>query len=229
MDLFMKGKHGEALALWLNTGRDQRVQQLFADDIRRMNRVIPECQEAFAAWVKDGRRPGSMAARRFSRAFRPSYSPKMLKGARAGFGFTEVRMDYDAGTFVASPCWVLDWHYPRDYPRGRLAPGQFNDFLPSNALTGVVILAQQGTLNRLRECLRCGNWLYARFRDQKVCSTKCQQAYYWSSSEWKAHRRVWMRDYRQKIALPNVLTRGERKSMKAERNIAQTREIKKGE
>jgi hypothetical protein len=197
MDLFLKGQDGEALALWLNTGRDQRTREQFAEDIRRMNHVVPECQEALDAWVKHGRPPGSTTAKRFGRAYRASYSPKMLKGARASFVLSPVDINLDAGTFFAGP-WVLDWYYPRDYPHGRRSRAQYNDLLASNALSCVVTLAQQGTLNRMRECLRCGKWYYARFRHQRFCSTKCQQAHYWSSPEWKAHRRVWMRNYRQR-------------------------------
>ena len=67
-------------------------------------------------------------------------------------------------------------------------------------LTGMAVevildIAKVGYLGRLRRCLQCRKWLYARFRHQNFCSVKCQQKQYTGSEEWKAHRRAYMREY----------------------------------
>ena len=70
---------------------------------------------------------------------------------------------------------------------------------PSEALQVILKLTQIGYLNRLRHCTHCQRWLYATFRHQKFCSTKCQQKSYTQSDEWKAHRRNYMRRRYQRL------------------------------
>ena len=65
-------------------------------------------------------------------------------------------------------------------------------------------LAEDNLLDRVRQCLRCSKWFYARVRHQRNCSTVCQQSYYRSAEEWKAHRREYMRRYRQLQESTNV-------------------------
>jgi len=68
----------------------------------------------------------------------------------------------------------------------------------SEALELILKLTQVGDLTRLRRCTLCQKWLFARFRHQTFCSTKCQQKSYTQSDTWKAHRRAYMRRYYQK-------------------------------
>src|SRR5271167_4801656 len=65
------------------------------------------------------------------------------------------------------------------------------------ALELILKLTQIGDLTRLRRCSQCQAWLFARFRHQTFCSTKCQQKNYTQSDAWKAHRRAYMRRYYQ--------------------------------
>jgi hypothetical protein len=67
----------------------------------------------------------------------------------------------------------------------------------SEALELILKLTQVGELTRLRRCTQCQKWLFARFRHQTFCSTKCQQKNYTQSDTWKAHRRAYMRRYYQ--------------------------------
>jgi hypothetical protein len=60
----------------------------------------------------------------------------------------------------------------------------------------VVMLGQRGLLDRLRRCLDCESWFWARIRHKQFCSVKCQQAHYKSSPKWKEHRRKYMQEYR---------------------------------
>ena len=75
--------------------------------------------------------------------------------------------------------------------------GRGNALRPEDAMWPMLQLVRQGYLNRVRHCELCRKWFYARFRHQTFCGTICQQKHYRSSSEWKAHRSEWMRDYRQ--------------------------------
>jgi len=68
----------------------------------------------------------------------------------------------------------------------------------SEALELILKLTQIGDLTRLRRCTQCQKWLFARFRHQTFCSTKCQQKNYTKSDSWKAHRRAYMHRYYQK-------------------------------
>ena len=67
------------------------------------------------------------------------------------------------------------------------------------ALQIILKLTQIGYLTRLRHCAYCHKWLYARFRHQVFCSTKCQQGHYTKSEQFKAHRRRYMRDRYQSL------------------------------
>ena len=92
-----------------------------------------------------------------------------------------------------SVAWHRFWRFEMEEPRtppNKLMEGQY--------LEMILNLARSGQIRRLRRCSNCGKWLYARFRHQEFCSTKCQQKHYTQTEEWKAHRREYMRDYYQK-------------------------------
>jgi hypothetical protein len=74
---------------------------------------------------------------------------------------------------------------------------------PSEAVELILRITQIGSLGRLRRCANCGKWLYAKFRHQTFCSLSCQQKSYTQSEQWKAHRRVYMRNrYRMLFTKP---------------------------
>jgi len=79
-----------------------------------------------------------------------------------------------------------------DWMRGRSLASR-----PADATWPMLQLVRQGYLNRVRSCQGCRTWFYARFGHQTFCGTVCQQKFYRSSPEWMAHRREWMRNYRQ--------------------------------
>jgi hypothetical protein len=92
--------------------------------------------------------------------------------------------------------WIVNWEVlPNTSRKPKLRDGlfQLNDGM---ALRMILDFARAGCLNRLRRCLRCLSWLYAKYRHQNFCSTKCQQKHYAISPEWKAKRRDYMRRYR---------------------------------
>jgi hypothetical protein len=59
------------------------------------------------------------------------------------------------------------------------------------AALAIFLLEKQRRLNRMRKCLHCGAWFYARFSQQQFCrdpQTKCQWKHY-HTPEWrKKHR-----------------------------------------
>lgn len=93
-----------------------------------------------------------------------------------------------------APCeWGAWW---------RWSSGKYEKHLrmdAGEALQMLLKLVQIGYLNRLRHCLQCNRWLYARFRHQVYCSVKCQQKHYTKTPEFKAHRRRYMRQRYQNL------------------------------
>ena len=69
-------------------------------------------------------------------------------------------------------------------------------FVEADAVLALLRLAAATCLDRLQQCDQCKNWFFARFSHQRFCRTKCQQAHYRSSEDWKVHRREWMSNYR---------------------------------
>jgi hypothetical protein len=193
VDLFLNGDFGEALALWLNTTKDTRAREEFADAIRHMNeatsRIATELRQSLDS---SGKWRNRTAGKKFWRTLTQNsiYSPRILTQARVEFWPASTTISLTERAYSRDKRWVLEWYYPGEKRRPADA------FRKGQALNCLIYLSEHGRLDRLRECPRCKMWLYARFSHQRFCSKKCQQAYYWASPEWKAHRREWMRDYR---------------------------------
>ncbi len=70
---------------------------------------------------------------------------------------------------------------------------------PSEAQAVVYLLnlAELGLIDRIRQCGWCTTWFYARFKHQRFCKTECQQSAYAKTSDWREHRRDYMRKYRR--------------------------------
>jgi hypothetical protein len=62
----------------------------------------------------------------------------------------------------------------------------------SGAVMGVVHLALQDELDRVRGC-DCGKFFFAHRIDQRYCSTKCRVRFYQSSEEFREKRRIYLR------------------------------------
>ena len=84
---------------------------------------------------------------------------------------------------------------PGRLPLVRAYPLRKNDYAAHAAL-GALTLAESFQLNKLRECVGCGRWLFAR-RNQKACSLKCYRDRFYKRPEQKERRRLYMREYRQ--------------------------------
>ncbi len=193
LNLFLKRDLGEALALWLNTCKGTKVEWEFSEAIRYMNGATARIADALRESLDGPCKWRSPAAgKKFMRILKRNsiYLPRILTEARAGFALASARFDLEAASFSTDKRWALVWEYPGE----RRQPSDV--FRKAQALNCIITLTKYGRLDRMRECARCGKWLYARFSHQRFCSTKCQQTHYWKSPEWRAHRREWMREYR---------------------------------
>lgn len=94
--------------------------------------------------------------------------------------------------------WNVFWWSISRIPKKLRVHRGVNDIDDGLALQLILELARAGYLNRLRRCSCCNKWLYAQFRHQNYCSTRCQQKHYAQSPEWKVKRRNYMRAYRQR-------------------------------
>lgn len=110
--------------------------------------------------------------------------------------------------------WLLIWQIQSRVPKKVKLHRGVMELHDGTALQMILDLARAGYLNRLRRCSACRRWLYAKFRHQNFCSTKCQQKHYTQSEEWKAHRREYMRRYYQLTAKSDVKVRTKTKGAK---------------
>lgn len=188
----MDGDYGMALTVWLNESRDAKARKEFSEAIRFMNTAASRVSGVLAQSRDKGNWRSRAADLRFLRAQKQAmlYSPLIITQARAQFVPTRQDINFEAGTYTLDNRWRLEWYYPGER---RQAAGFKNGY----ALRCLIALAEDGTLFKVRECRHCGQWFYARSSQNWFCSKKCQQAHYWKSPEWKAHRREYMRRYRR--------------------------------
>jgi len=66
-------------------------------------------------------------------------------------------------------------------------------------------LFQPGLIGRLRECAQCNKWFFARAGQEKFCGAKCQKKRYTSTEQWRAHRSEYMKNYRAKKFVEQLL------------------------
>jgi hypothetical protein len=99
--------------------------------------------------------------------------------------------------FSTTGHWIVTWQIQSRAPEKHKVHRGVMQLDDGAALQMILDLARAGYLNRLRRCSHCGGWLYAKFRHQHFCSTKCQQRHYTTGEDWKAHRREYMRRYYQ--------------------------------
>jgi hypothetical protein len=67
----------------------------------------------------------------------------------------------------------------------------------ARAILLIMSLGNLGLVQRVRHCRNCKRWFYAKFSHNEFCSTKCQQAHYKSSPQWREQRKKYMRQYRK--------------------------------
>jgi hypothetical protein len=96
--------------------------------------------------------------------------------------------------------WLLEWRHSHQRSRVDMtvaAGGVTFPVCEGDTLLMFCGLVEQGYFERIRRCRLCSRWLFASFKHQQYCSTKCQVGAYKSTEEWKALRRNYMRRYRR--------------------------------
>ncbi len=53
----------------------------------------------------------------------------------------------------------------------------------------IVRLGERGLLRRIRPCMRCSSWFFAKFNHQRFCEKRCQVLHYQTGEYWKQRRR----------------------------------------
>jgi len=87
-------------------------------------------------------------------------------------------------------------------------------------------LAQVGRANRVRLCPNCQRWFFARRKDSRLCSARCQTGAYRKTPKGRAKRAAYMRDYRTKT---KRLWEAKQKGRKLKRGRKLHVDLKKGE
>lgn len=77
------------------------------------------------------------------------------------------------------------------------------DRAESLAMRELLDLTTTGMLDRVRRCdnAECGRWFFRRFKHKRFHSDTCAQTTFRQDPEWKAQRREYMKDLRQKKKL----------------------------
>lgn len=83
----------------------------------------------------------------------------------------------DAGKYKSFP--VPRWFFTWSSAGGGIAEVIFN----------IVRLGERGLLRRIRPCMRCARWFFAKFNHQRFCGTRCQVLHYQTGEYWKERRR----------------------------------------
>src|SRR5439155_18678252 len=73
--------------------------------------------------------------------------------------------------------WIVLWKHLNKAGGIRIIVSQQGDEVPVNegdAVLSLFRLGEEGYFDRIRQCRLCSKWLFARFKHQGYCSTKCQ-------------------------------------------------------
>jgi hypothetical protein len=168
---FAGQEEGKGLAQWLNRKEAPRIGadkgELQAEDRtrKRIAQLIHDLNTSAETFIREGR-PDTKLDERIER---------QLAGFTLKVTTADVRDEGKCKTF-AEPRWMFGWY---SHSGARVAEMIFC----------IVRLGERGLLGRVRKCIRCEKWLYAKFNHQRFCGKKCQLAHYQTSEEWKRRRR----------------------------------------
>jgi hypothetical protein len=78
--------------------------------------------------------------------------------------------------------------------------------LKEQAAVAVLVLDEKGRVDRIRKCLHCRTWFYARFKHQQFCNDpakRCQWNHY-HSPEWRKKHRERNKEHQAEYRVRNV-------------------------
>jgi len=222
-------REGDALARWLNDHPQSRLARhvgwfLISHD------CIPAAQDGVTSSPDFGAQGASVAD--FGLRLREAY--KLEKAARAraigarkkvrASGFFNPARAYNMRIYLDFRTAVVHPGFGRGrliLPAGTLKYGEMPGdpilrIVPAGstdaAMLLVIQLAGARQLNRVRACLQCGRWLFARRGIQKFCGQSCQKKFFQSHESWKEKRRLYMRQYRADLRANPKLVVGENRN-----------------
>ncbi len=155
---------GEALALWLNGKYSPQDQEQLAVR-KRVGRLVQDMNTNADRFIETGTADTELAKR----------IDRELSRYRLWVETVHVQ---EAGRYktFAEQRWFFRWSCKEGE---RVAA----------MLSVLVRLAEHGLLRRLRPCLRCSSWLFAKFNHQRFCGKHCQTLHYQTGEYWKQRRR----------------------------------------
>jgi hypothetical protein len=210
---FFGEEEGKALAEWLNqnpSGGAQRQVTRLIDDLWELRRLAPH-QKSFLNFetAMQSARPHKEMHRTpvFSLADKdliPSGEfRRKLRAIDTQLARHKMRPRIVSGHANVSnalmrkrrTAYRWEWYYGRN-------PA-------TEAVHQLMKLEEQNLLERVRQCMCCHRWLFARFIHQKFCGQSCQLKSYKSSEDWKEHRRKWLKHHRAKAKTGSLKGRSE--------------------
>lgn len=84
---------------------------------------------------------------------------------------------------------------------------------PGGLIEIIFRLARAGRLDRVRKCVRCGKWFFARNTKKLHHSTDCQQKKYRSTPKFKKHAREYQQTYYHDVLSPRTAKQSWRRKM----------------
>jgi hypothetical protein len=173
---------GGALAAWLNA--QPRTSAAW-------DRVVGlvKAMGALAASVPSARKPMSAVAIRWQ--------------TEVNRRLANYRVVPAIGTYLGYGRWDTVWRPAgKQVNRASSFSGRVRE---AEAAAMVFSLFRAGSIGRLRECAQCSQWFFARAGQEKFCTTQCQKKRYTSTERWRAHRAEYMREYRAKRYVEQLL------------------------
>jgi hypothetical protein len=162
---------GKVLADFLNR-HDQRTQRLRKRGVRIKNHRIVRFLEDLATLGQVPAMP--RGPNRQELAFK--LQDKLNRQLRSYLQFQQIRLDQDLRSFFV---FETEGNAP------------FSEHMVVDAMGG---LLREGLLQRMRRCLRCDRWYFAKKEDSKYCRGRCQTM---TTEESREKKRAYMKGYYQ--------------------------------
>src|SRR5713226_8485833 len=194
-------REAHSLVQWLNGSRNHSDMRRGYLRAAKILGLLVQLDSIADAWRPAYRNPELMESdENYRRLFREAYAiADRLNGLLLRYRVTpsvEPRLG-EGGVYVR-------WTATKS-SKGSVVPIQSfavteppeRDMDEPSAIQRMLALSRNRYLDRVRTCLACEQWFYARFSHAKFCSRACQQRYFRSSEEFKEHKKRYMRTLRK--------------------------------
>ena len=155
---------GDALALWLN-GKNLPHDKKQSRPRKRVVQLVQDMNANADTFIRTG-----SADRKVT---------EQIDRELSSFQFSvETIHVEDTGKYKSfpEPRWLLRW---------TCEEGQE----VADIVLTLTWLAQHGLLHRIRRCIRCTRWFFAKVNHQRFCGKRCQELHYQTGEYWKQRRR----------------------------------------